>query len=181
MSAPAEPAPAGAAPAPAPTPASPRRQFLLVWVAHLGNNAREPAGLSRLGARVRKLAAVPNLANTLRRILSARIRAVSECRVNFFKDSSKIVLKVPRWIVSLKFSQVTDPPHMVANTVFFFIAPSQAFTGDVLTLRGAVVRPDGTQRIEAEGSGPVDDPEAVGRQVAQELLAHGAGKLFSPV
>jgi hydroxymethylbilane synthase len=50
--------------------------------------------------------------------------------------------------------------------------------GDLLTLRGAVVRPDGGERIEAEGSGAATDPEAVGRRVAEELLARGAGSLF---
>jgi hydroxymethylbilane synthase len=51
-------------------------------------------------------------------------------------------------------------------------------SGDVLVLRGAVVRPDGGQRVEAQQSGPADDPEAIGRRVAEELLAQGAGKLF---
>ncbi len=50
--------------------------------------------------------------------------------------------------------------------------------GDVLTLRGAVVRPDGSERIEAEGKGAADHPEQIGRQVAEELLARGAGKLI---
>jgi hydroxymethylbilane synthase len=50
--------------------------------------------------------------------------------------------------------------------------------GDVLTLRGAVVRPDGGARVEAESGGPADQPENVGRLVAEELLARGAGKLF---
>jgi hydroxymethylbilane synthase len=50
--------------------------------------------------------------------------------------------------------------------------------GDVLTLRGAVVRPDGGQRIEAQESGPANDPEAIGRRAAESLLARGAGKLF---
>jgi hydroxymethylbilane synthase len=50
--------------------------------------------------------------------------------------------------------------------------------GEVLTLRGAVVRPDGRERVEAVGSGPADQPEAVGRRVAEALLASGAGKLF---
>jgi hydroxymethylbilane synthase len=51
-------------------------------------------------------------------------------------------------------------------------------TGDVLALRGAVVRPDGGERVEAEGSGPAHDPETVGRRVAETLLAHGARHLF---
>jgi hydroxymethylbilane synthase len=50
--------------------------------------------------------------------------------------------------------------------------------GDVLTLRGAVVRPDGGARVEAEGSGPAGQPESVGRRVAEELLARGAAKMF---
>jgi hydroxymethylbilane synthase len=50
--------------------------------------------------------------------------------------------------------------------------------GDALTLRGAVVRPDGTRRVEAEQSGPADDAEGIGRRVAEELLGRGAGKLF---
>jgi hydroxymethylbilane synthase len=50
--------------------------------------------------------------------------------------------------------------------------------GEVLTLRGAVVRPDGSERVEAEGSGAADQPESVGRRVAEELLARGAGGFF---
>jgi hydroxymethylbilane synthase len=50
--------------------------------------------------------------------------------------------------------------------------------GDVLSLRGAVLRPDGTGRVEAELSGPADDPEALGRRVAEDLLARGARQLF---
>jgi hydroxymethylbilane synthase len=52
------------------------------------------------------------------------------------------------------------------------------WAGDALSLRGAVVRPDGSERVEAELSGPADDPEALGRRVAEELLARGAGRLF---
>ena len=50
--------------------------------------------------------------------------------------------------------------------------------GDVLTLRGAVVRPDGSERIEAEGSGAADHPEEIGRQVAEELLARVRGPIL---
>jgi hydroxymethylbilane synthase len=49
---------------------------------------------------------------------------------------------------------------------------------DVLWLRGAVLRPDGTRRVEAELSGPADDPEALGRRVAEDLLARGARQMF---
>jgi hydroxymethylbilane synthase len=50
---------------------------------------------------------------------------------------------------------------------------------DVLTLRGAVVRPDGGRRVEAEQSGPADNPEVLGQRVAAELLSCGAGDLLS--
>jgi hydroxymethylbilane synthase len=49
---------------------------------------------------------------------------------------------------------------------------------DGLSLRGAVVSPDGRRRVEAEASGSADDPKAVGRRVADLLLARGAGRLF---
>jgi hydroxymethylbilane synthase len=51
-------------------------------------------------------------------------------------------------------------------------------TGEELALRGAVVKPDGTRRVEAEQSGPADDPEALGRRVADDLLSRGARELF---
>jgi hydroxymethylbilane synthase len=50
--------------------------------------------------------------------------------------------------------------------------------GDRMMLRAAVVSPHGDRRIEAELSGPADDPESLGRRVAGELLAHQAGRLF---
>jgi hydroxymethylbilane synthase len=50
--------------------------------------------------------------------------------------------------------------------------------GDRMGLRAAVVNQDGARRIEAELSGPADDPERLGRRVADELLAHHAGRLF---
>jgi hydroxymethylbilane synthase len=51
-------------------------------------------------------------------------------------------------------------------------------SGLILGLRGAVVSSDGRQRVEAEGNGPADNAEEVGRRVAEELLARGAGRLF---
>jgi hydroxymethylbilane synthase len=51
-------------------------------------------------------------------------------------------------------------------------------SGEALDLRGAVLRPDGSERIEAEQSSSVQDPEHLGRQLADRLLASGAGKLL---
>ena len=47
-----------------------------------------------------------------------------------------------------------------------------------LTLRAAVLPPDGTRRVGAEAAGPADQPEALGRRVAEALLARGAAELL---
>ncbi len=41
-------------------------------------------------------------------------------------------------------------------------------------LRGAVLSPDGTQRIAAEMSGAATEAEAVGQRLAEMLLHRGA-------
>jgi hydroxymethylbilane synthase len=46
--------------------------------------------------------------------------------------------------------------------------------GDRLTLRGAVLSPDGARRVAAEAEGPAEAAEAVGRGLAETLLARGA-------
>jgi hydroxymethylbilane synthase len=53
--------------------------------------------------------------------------------------------------------------------------------GDVLTLRGVVLQPDGRRRIEASIAGPRATPEDLGRRLAEDLLARGARELLSPV
>ena len=50
--------------------------------------------------------------------------------------------------------------------------------GDDLRLRGLVAEPDGGRRITAEARAPRDRAEALGRQVADELLAQGAGAIL---
>jgi hydroxymethylbilane synthase len=51
--------------------------------------------------------------------------------------------------------------------------------GDTLTLRGAVLSPDGSKRLAADRSGPADEPEALGQRLAAELLRQGAGALLA--
>jgi hydroxymethylbilane synthase len=51
--------------------------------------------------------------------------------------------------------------------------------GDRLLLRAAVLSPDGKQRIAAEHNGAAAEAEAVGQQLAQTMLASGAGALLS--
>jgi hydroxymethylbilane synthase len=50
----------------------------------------------------------------------------------------------------------------------------------VLTLRGAVLSPDGRRRIVATHTGPAATPLAVGQELAAMLLAEGAGELLPP-
>lgn len=48
----------------------------------------------------------------------------------------------------------------------------------VLTLRGAVLSPDGKRRVVATHTGPADTPLAVGQELAAMLLAEGAAELL---
>ncbi len=48
-----------------------------------------------------------------------------------------------------------------------------------LVLAGRVLAPDGSERIEAELSGPPAAAEDLGRQVAEKLLAQGAARLLA--
>lgn len=50
--------------------------------------------------------------------------------------------------------------------------------GDVLTLRGNVVAPDGKERIDGQVSGAGEDAEALGKQLAETLLGQGARRLL---
>jgi len=50
--------------------------------------------------------------------------------------------------------------------------------GENLILRGAVLRPDGSERINGELAGTIHDPERLGGQLADQLLAAGARKLL---
>jgi hydroxymethylbilane synthase len=54
------------------------------------------------------------------------------------------------------------------------IGASSRVEGERLLLRGVVLSPDGKQRIAAEHNGVAADAEAVGRQLAQMMLAAGA-------
>lgn len=51
----------------------------------------------------------------------------------------------------------------------------------VLTLRGAVLSPDGRRRVVATHIGPADTPLAVGQELATMLLAEGAGEILQPL
>jgi hydroxymethylbilane synthase len=50
----------------------------------------------------------------------------------------------------------------------------------ILTIRGAVLSPDGRRRVVATHTGPADTPLAVGQELAAMLLAEGAAELLKP-
>lgn len=52
---------------------------------------------------------------------------------------------------------------------------------DLLWLRARVGQPDGSEIIAAEQRGPLDNPEALGIAVAEELLSKGAGRILQAV
>ena len=51
--------------------------------------------------------------------------------------------------------------------------------GDKLKMRGFVATPDGERLIRAEHIGSINNPEALGSTVAQDLLAQGAGEILA--
>ncbi|HEX5464168.1 MAG TPA: hydroxymethylbilane synthase [Burkholderiales bacterium] len=62
------------------------------------------------------------------------------------------------------------------------VVPLGAFAeldADRLRLRGFVASPDGTRMIAGEVGGAVTDPEALGRELAAELNAQGAGEILA--
>jgi hydroxymethylbilane synthase len=52
-------------------------------------------------------------------------------------------------------------------------------SGAMLTLRGAVLSPDGARRIDGEVTGPLAEPEVLGQNLARDLLGRGARELLS--
>jgi hydroxymethylbilane synthase len=58
------------------------------------------------------------------------------------------------------------------------IGVATTWSDAVLALRAVVLSPNGRERVEAEGSGPADQPEDVGQHLADALLAQGAAKLL---
>ena len=60
------------------------------------------------------------------------------------------------------------------------IGVTSKIANGVLTMRGAVLSPDGRRRIVATHTGPAETPLAVGQELAAMLLAEGAAGLLPP-
>jgi len=51
--------------------------------------------------------------------------------------------------------------------------------GEHLSLRGVVLAPDGSERIEGSFTGALGDPEMIGQLLAEDLLARGARQILA--
>jgi hydroxymethylbilane synthase len=60
------------------------------------------------------------------------------------------------------------------------IGTTSKIADGLLTIRGAVLSPDGKRRIVATHEGPASTPLAVGQELAAMLLAEGAAELLPP-
>jgi hydroxymethylbilane synthase len=61
------------------------------------------------------------------------------------------------------------------------IAGHAEVKGDAVRLRGLVANLDGTVVIRGERTGPVGEAARVGEQLAEELIARGAGEILSTI
>ena len=59
------------------------------------------------------------------------------------------------------------------------VAGYATLDGGTLALQGLVGDAANGQLVRADGSGPRSDPQALGRQVAAELLRNGAGEILA--
>jgi hydroxymethylbilane synthase len=58
------------------------------------------------------------------------------------------------------------------------IAAHATIESDVMTLNGLVASPDGSEIVRAQQSGPAQDAVRLGQQLADDLLARGAGRIL---
>jgi hydroxymethylbilane synthase len=59
------------------------------------------------------------------------------------------------------------------------VAGHATLDGDVVTLKGLVGRPDASEILTGEQSGPAADAAEIGRRLAEHLLARGAGRILA--
>jgi hydroxymethylbilane synthase len=100
-----------------------------------------------------------------------------ECRVD--DDSTRKLLECIN--DSLTWSAVTAERALLAALGGGCLMPVGAVSrivGEGLTLRAAVLGADGRERLEGQATGGIRAPEALGRRLAEDLLARGAGRLL---
>src|SRR6266446_9397987 len=53
--------------------------------------------------------------------------------MNFVQNFSQTILKLPAWIVFLKFPHIADPPDVIPDAVRLLVSPSQLASADFFT------------------------------------------------
>ena len=103
-----------------------------------------------------------------------------ECRLG---DSELLALLAPlnHHATATRVSAERAMNHRLQGGCQVPIAGFAELVGDQLTLRGLVGRVDGQQILEAALSGSQADAEAIGRALAEQLLAAGAGAILQAV
>jgi len=71
--------------------------------------------------------------------------------------------------------------HALSGSCVVPLAGYAELHGDQLQLRGRVGMPDGSRLIEASVSGPAAQAETLGRKLADDMLAQGAGEVLRHV
>ena len=59
------------------------------------------------------------------------------------------------------------------------IAANARIKGGVLSLKGMVARPDGSEAMREQETGPSNDAESIGTRLAEKMLASGASRILS--
>ena len=79
----------------------------------------------------------PSIGHVLKLILARVHRLLgpprSICAKDFRQDVSDVVGQIPAGVMILKFTDVADPPNVIANSVGFLVGPIEFLTGNVLT------------------------------------------------
>jgi hydroxymethylbilane synthase len=70
--------------------------------------------------------------------------------------------------------------HALGGGCLVPIGVTSRIADGILTVRGAVLSPDGKRRVVATHTGPADTPLAVGQELAAMLLSEGAADLLPP-
>ena len=100
-----------------------------------------------------------------------------ECRLD---DGSTIALLAPLDDPATHRAVVAER-RVLAELEGGCMIPLAAFARDVegaLALDAFVLDPDGLERVAASATGPIDDPDALGRRVAEILIGRGADRLL---
>jgi hydroxymethylbilane synthase len=103
-----------------------------------------------------------------------------ECRAS--DDETKHIVEALRDTAT--FARVTAERAMLyalGGGCLVPIGTTSKVADGILTLRGAVLSPDGRRRVVATHTGPADTPLAVGQELAAMLFAEGAAELLQSV